>query len=125
MMEVMDGIVRDAGKKIDILSSSSSSLMNEYISANQATNSKASKIIIIVVVLIMISLLVGGFYYVKEITKPIENLASIVKKVTLGNLDFDVHFELTFVSQEVFLLPSTGTNQTLYRAVGYQGSGRY
>lgn len=87
MMEVMDGIVRDAGKKIDILSSSSSSLMNEYISANQATNSKASKIIIIVVVLIMISLLVGGFYYVKEITKPIENLASIVKKVTLGNLE--------------------------------------
>ena len=86
MMEVMDGIVIDAGKKIDILSSSSSALMSEYINTNQVTNSKASKIIIIVVVLIMISLVAGGFYYVKEITKPIKNLASIVKKVTLGNL---------------------------------------
>src|SRR5680860_185133 len=86
MMEVMDGIVIDAGKKIDILSSTSSSLMSEYINANQVTNSKATKIIIIVVVLIMISLVAGGFYYVKEITKAIENLASIVKKVTLGDL---------------------------------------
>jgi len=87
MMEVMDGIVIDAGNKIDILSSTSSSLMSEYINTNQVTNSEASKIIIIVVVLIMFSLLVGGFYYVKEITNPLENLASIVKKVTLGNLE--------------------------------------
>jgi PAS domain S-box-containing protein len=87
MMEVMDGIVIDAGKKIDILLASSSSLMNNQIISNQVTNSEASKIIIIVVLFIMISLLVGGFYYVKEITKPLENLASIVKKVTLGNLE--------------------------------------
>jgi PAS domain S-box-containing protein len=87
MMKVMDGVIIDAGKKIDILSLSSSSLMSEYINANQVTDSKASKIIIIVVVFIMISLVVGGFYYVKEITKAIGNLESIVKKVTLGNLE--------------------------------------
>lgn len=87
MMEVMDGIVIDAQKKIDILSSSSSTLMGKYINANQVTSSKASKIIIMVVVLIMISLVVGGFYYVKEITQAIENLTSTVKKVTLGNLE--------------------------------------
>lgn len=85
MMEVMDGIVIDAQKKIDILLSTSSTLMGKYINANQVTNSKASKIILIVVVIIMISLVVGGFYYVKEITKSIENLASTVKKVTSGN----------------------------------------
>jgi len=62
-------------------------LVNTYINSNQITNLKASRIIIIVMVLIMISLVVGGFYYAKEITKPIENLASIVKKVTLGNLE--------------------------------------
>lgn len=87
MMEVMDGIVIDAQKKIDILLAPSSSLMREYINANQVTNSKATKIILILVVIIMISLVVGGFYYVKEITKTIENLASIVKKVTSGNLE--------------------------------------
>lgn len=71
MMEVMDGVVIDAQKKIDILLSSSSTLMNKYINTNQVTDSKASKIIIIVVVFIMISLVVGGFFYVKEITKPL------------------------------------------------------
>jgi PAS domain S-box-containing protein len=86
MMEVMDGIVINAGEKIDILSSTSSLTMSEHIDANQVTNSEASKIIMIVVVFIMISLVTGGFYYVKEITKTIENLASIVKKVTSGDL---------------------------------------
>jgi len=87
MMEVMDGVVLDAEKKIDILSASSSALMNDYININNDTSLIASKIIIIVVLFIMISLVVGGFYYVREITKAIENLTSIVKKVTSGNLE--------------------------------------
>jgi PAS domain S-box-containing protein len=100
MMEVMDGIIIDAGKKIDILSASSSSLMSEYINTNQVTISEASKIIIIAVVFIMISLVVGGFYYAKEITKPIEKLASIVKKVTLGNLESKAN-QLTRTHDEI------------------------
>ena len=87
MMEVMDGSVLKAEKKIDILLSTSSALMSKYINSNQVTHTRASRIIILVVVFLMISLLVGGFYYVKEITKSIENLASTAKKVTLGNLE--------------------------------------
>ena len=100
IMEVMDGIVIDAGKKIDILSSSSSSLMSKYINANQVTDSQASKIIILVLVFIMISLVVGGFYYVKEITRAIGNLESIVKKVTLGNLESKAN-QLTRTHDEI------------------------
>jgi PAS domain S-box-containing protein len=84
-MEVMDGNVINAGNKIDILLSSSSTLMNKYLNSNQITNSAASRIIIIVLLFIMFSLVVGGFYYVKEITKPIENLALTAKNITQGN----------------------------------------
>ena len=87
MMEVMDGTVIDAGKKIDILSSTSSSLMSKYINSNQETNTRASRIIIIVMFFIIFSLVVGGFFYVKKITKPIENLALTAKRITLGNLE--------------------------------------
>jgi len=87
MMEVMDGIIIKAQNKIDILSTSSSTLMSKYINTNQVTNTRAFRIIIIVVVFLIISLVVGGFYYVKEITKPIEDLASTAKKVALGNLN--------------------------------------
>jgi PAS domain S-box-containing protein len=85
MMEVMDGIVIDAQKKIDILISSSSSLVSTYISNNQITNTTATRIIISVLGIIIIFLLVGGYYYVKEITRPIKNLTSIAQKVTSVN----------------------------------------
>jgi len=85
MMEVMDSNIITIGKKIDILLSSSSSLMNKYINSNQETNTGASRIIIIIMFFIMFSLIVGGFYYVKRITKPLENLALTAKKITLGN----------------------------------------
>lgn len=87
MMEDMDGNVLRAEKKINILLSTSSTLMSEYINSNQITNTRASRIIILVVVILMISLLVGGFYYVKEITITIENLSSTAKKITLGDLE--------------------------------------
>jgi len=87
MMEVMDGNIITIGKKIDILSASSSSLMNNYINLNRETNIRASRIIVIVMFFIMFSLVVGGFYYVKKITKPIENLSLTAKKITLGNLE--------------------------------------
>lgn len=85
MMEVMDGTVLDAQKKIDILLSSSTSEVNTYIYNNQITNTIASRIIIIVLVVIILFLLVGGYYYVKEITRPIKHLSSIAQKVTIGN----------------------------------------
>lgn len=85
MMEVMDGIVIDAQKKIDILLSSSSALINANIKRSQITNSKASSIIIIVLVIIMILLLVGGYYYVKKITRPIKKLTLIAQKVISVN----------------------------------------
>lgn len=87
MMEVMDTNIITIGKKIDILSSSSSSLMSKYINSNQETNTRASRIIIIGMFFIMFSLVVGGFYYVKKITKPLENLALTAKKITSGNLE--------------------------------------
>ena len=87
MMEVMDSNIITIGKKIDILSASSSSLMSKYINSNQETNTRGSRIIIILMFFIMFSLVVGGFYYVKKITKPIENLALTAKKITLGNLE--------------------------------------
>jgi PAS domain S-box-containing protein len=86
IMEVMDGTIINAGGKIDILLSSSSSLMNKYLNANQTTNSRAHKITIGVVLLITFFLVVGGFYFAQEITKPIENLAYTTKKITLGDL---------------------------------------
>ncbi|WP_162880011.1 hypothetical protein [Lutibacter oceani] len=85
MMEVMDGIVLDAQKKIDVLIASSSSLVSTYTSNNQITNTTATRIIISVLCIIIIFLLVGGYYYVKEITRPIKNLTSIAQKVTSVN----------------------------------------
>ena len=87
MMEDMDGNVLRAEKKINILLSSSSTLMGKYINSNQITNTRAPRIIILVVVILMISLLVGGFYYVKEITITIENLSSAAKRITSGDLE--------------------------------------
>lgn len=87
IMEVMDNYIKDIGGKIDILLLSSSTLMDEYINSKQVTNTNASRIIIIILVIIMISLLVGGFYYVKEITNPIKNLALIAENVTQGNFN--------------------------------------
>jgi PAS domain S-box-containing protein len=84
-MEVMDGIVLDAQKKIDVLIASSSSLVSTYTSNNQITNTTATRIIISVLCIIIIFLLVGGYYYVKEITRPIKNLTSIAQKVTSVN----------------------------------------
>lgn len=87
MMEVMDGGVLRAENKIDILLSTSSTIMSKYINSNQITNTRASRLIILVVVILMISLLVGGSFYVKEITRSIENLAATAKKVALGDLE--------------------------------------
>lgn len=87
MMEVMDNNIITIGKKIDILISSSSNLLSNDINSNQLTNIRASRIIIVVVLIIMISLVLGGFYYVKEITNPIENLAETAKNITKGKFD--------------------------------------
>jgi PAS domain S-box-containing protein len=87
IMEVMDNYIKDIGGKIDILLLSSSTLMDEYINSKQVTNTNASRIIIIALLFIMISLLVGGFYYVKEITNPIKNLALIAENVAQGNFN--------------------------------------
>lgn len=86
IMEVMDSNVVTVGKKIDILLESSSLLMSEYRNLNKEMRSSTSRSIIILVLIIMFSLIVGGFYYVKEITIPIDNLTSTVKKVASGNL---------------------------------------
>ena len=86
MMEVMDSNVATVGKKIDILLDSSSSLMRKYRSLNEEMRSLTSKSIIILVLIIMTSLIVGGFYYVKEITIPIDILASATRKIASGNL---------------------------------------
>jgi len=86
IMEVMDSNITTIGKKIDILSSSSSTSIGNYINSNQESNTRASRIIIIVLFFIIFSLVVGGFYYVKKITKPLENLALTAEKITLGNL---------------------------------------
>lgn len=88
MMEVMDSHIATIGNKISILLESSSLLINKYRSLNKETRIKSSRIIIIVVLIIMISLIVGGFYYVKEITIPIDNLAYSVERITSGNLNF-------------------------------------
>ena len=90
MMEVMDGVVADAQKKINILLSESTTLVNSYVDSNKTTNLKASRIIIIVMVLIMIFLLAGGYFYVKEIIRPIKNLSSIAQQVTSGNTKSEV-----------------------------------
>ncbi|MCF6181187.1 LuxR C-terminal-related transcriptional regulator [Lutibacter sp.] len=86
MMEVMDNNIATVGKKIDILSESSSLLISKYRKLNEELRSSSSKSIIILVLIIMTSLIVGGFYYVKEITIPIDILASAAKKIASGNL---------------------------------------
>ncbi|PCH49876.1 MAG: hypothetical protein COC22_06190 [Flavobacteriaceae bacterium] len=86
MMEVMDNNIATVGKKIDILSESSSLLISKYRKLNEEMRSSTSKSIIILVLIIMTSLIVGGFYYVKEITIPIDILASAAKKIASGNL---------------------------------------
>ena len=98
MMEDMDGSVLRAENKIDILLATSSTLMSKYINLNQITNTRASRLIILVVLFLMISLLVGGSFYVKEITRSIENLSSIAKKVALG--DFETKAKVSTRTQD-------------------------
>lgn len=90
MMEVMDSNVATIEKKIDILLSSSSTLMNRELNSNQVTNTRTPRIIIIVVLIIIIASVIVGFYYAKEITKPLENLAKTAKNITQGNSDLKV-----------------------------------
>lgn len=86
LMEQMDEITDEVTKEINSLLIISSKNMDYYINTNQATNIKASRIIIFVGLFIMICLVVGGFFYVQEITKPIENLSLTVKRVSSGDL---------------------------------------
>jgi PAS domain S-box-containing protein len=86
MMEVMDDITKNAVSRIDTLLSVSSLDMKKYLNVNQTINTKASRVIIFILFFIMISLVVGGFFYVQQITKPLESLAMTAKKVTLGDL---------------------------------------
>lgn len=98
MMEVMDGVAVDAQKKIDILLTSSSTLINTNINKNEITNSKASRLIIIIMVIIMILLLVGGYFYVKKITRPIKNLTLIAEKIIPPNSNIK---ELPVIQDEI------------------------
>jgi PAS domain S-box-containing protein len=86
-MEVMDSHIATAGNKVNILLESSSLLMSKYRDLNKEVRVISSITIISIVLIIMISLVVGGFYYVKEITIPIDNLAASVIKITSGNLN--------------------------------------
>lgn len=90
MMEVMDSYIQDIGGKIDILLKASSKTMEEQMNSKEIINSQASRIIIIVLLIITIFVLVGGFYYVKDITNPINNLALIAENVTEGNFNSKV-----------------------------------
>jgi PAS domain S-box-containing protein len=88
IMEVMDSHIATAGSKVNILLETSSSIQNKYRNLNNKTRFNSTITIIVLVIIIMIALVVGGFYYVKEITIPIDNLTFSVKKVTSGNLNY-------------------------------------
>ena len=88
IMEEMDNYVLTASGKINILLKSSNSIINKYSKINNQTRFTFSRNIIIIVLIIMIALVIGGFYYVKEITIPIDNLSYSVEKIISGNLNF-------------------------------------
>ena len=85
-MEEMDAVTNEAIINVDELLTIASIEMTTYINTNQATNIRATRIIIIVGLFIAVCLVVGGFFYVKEITKPIENLSQTAQKISLGDL---------------------------------------
>ena len=86
LMEVMDTIANRAVEKIDVLLTILNSRITYYLNINQSTHIMASRIIIIVLSLIIVALVIGGFFYVQEITKPLENLTQTAKKITQGDL---------------------------------------
>ena len=84
LMEEIDAIVGEVSKKIDeVIVASEEHLRNDILIAHN-TYIKYTKIIIVVGLVIIFSLLIGGFFYVREITKPIQHLKLTAQKISSG-----------------------------------------
>jgi PAS domain S-box-containing protein len=86
MMEEMDAIADRAIREIDEYLIAEVKEMEEHIKTTQKTNIKASRTIIIVGLFISFCLVIGGFYYVREITRPLMQLAKTAQKISEGDL---------------------------------------
>jgi len=86
LMEKMDSIIDKATLQIDDILIAEKEDLDKNILRTHYTYVKYTRIIILVGLTIVFSLLFGGFFYVKEITKPLHQLAQTAQKVSSGNL---------------------------------------
>ena len=84
LMEKMDSTVEVIITKIDNINTSSARHLRNDISIAYNTYVKYTRIIIIVGIVIIFILLIGGFFYVREITKPLQHLKLAAQKISSG-----------------------------------------
>jgi PAS domain S-box-containing protein len=84
LMEEMDSIAEEVILKIDEkIITSKEHLRNDILIAH-TTYIEYSIVIIVVGLVIILALLIGGFFYVKEITKPLNKLKLTTQKISSG-----------------------------------------
>jgi len=81
MMEVMDDISVNSVKIINELLTKSNLELKEYVNTNQNIISSSTKRMSILLLIIITSVIFGGFFYVRTITKPIDQLTLAAQKI--------------------------------------------